>query len=563
MATIKGIQNKWQQATKIKGSANVITLADGGTLTGCYYLCEAGSVTASHDALNGFIMSAGFPTDDNGGSINDRDYSRDRDAQQITRNIAASYDSRAIQNAVIVSHDGVVLSGNGRTMAGELAARDNTDRVYIDYLKQYGSVYGFNAGEVSRFCHPRIVFVINDALPYTAATFARFNAQEMKGQSKTEQAIKYGKMVDDATFGRILSTINAFDTLSDFYASTEAALRCIKELQGIGVVTAMQLAEMTDGDTLSTSGRETLENVLIGKAFAGYPDAARQIASYRNVRRTIVTALAEVANNIALTGGYSLAEELTKAVSLCYQARKEGDYKEGERVSDFARQITIFDGGTVAEVGSDTVMMLADTLNSTKTTLLRKFFAVYNHQATDAANGQTDMFCETGVKTKSGILQDVRALFAEGTAQEQNNAVKESVQQRTGENIFIAEEQLTHVVAGSYVEYRTKSGETIVCRVEAVRNLFATLIAKGGLKFTANVLTLTPTASHNLTYPSWLQVGAVITDGVRSSQRIAHITESHVIFDWINGGCYEAHLTTILQNWKPSETGKIEILEAA
>ncbi len=36
-----------------------------------------------------------------------------------------------------MSNDGVVLSGNGRTMAGELAAQNNTDGAYVDYLKEY------------------------------------------------------------------------------------------------------------------------------------------------------------------------------------------------------------------------------------------------------------------------------------------------------------------------------------------------------------------------------------------------------------------------------------------
>ena len=132
MANLEIIKNRWQSANKIKGLQNGITLADGSTISGTYYLAESGSVTASHNSLDGFTMSVGFPTDVNGLTVNDRDYLRDSDAQQITRLIAANYDARAIQTPVIISRDGVVLSGNGRTMAGDLAARDNTDGAYID-----------------------------------------------------------------------------------------------------------------------------------------------------------------------------------------------------------------------------------------------------------------------------------------------------------------------------------------------------------------------------------------------------------------------------------------------
>ena len=559
---MREIQNKWQQATKIKGSANVITLADGGTLTGCYYLCEAGSVTASHDALNGFIMSAGFPTDDNGGSINDRDYSRDRDAQQITRNIAASYDSRAIQNAVIVSHDGVVLSGNGRTMAGELAARDNTDRVYIDYLKRYGSVYGFNAGEVSRFCHPRIVFVINDALPYTAATFARFNAQEMKGQSKTEQAIKYGKIVTDEAFNRILAVINAFETLGDFYACTEAVTKCLNDLRACGVVDNMRYAELFDGDTISSAGKETLENILIGKAFASDPDAARKITTYKSLRRSVVFALSEVANNLCLGDDYTLNSELSQAINLAYVARMHG-YKAGERVSEYARQIDVFSSETVCDYKDTCILILADALNHEQITLLKRIMAVYNHQAQESAAGQLDMFAAGGVKTKSEILDEVKALFAKGSMQDQKTAEKQAVEARTAENIFVTEEQATKVMAGGYVEYTTFAGDVIVCQVESIKRGIAYLIAKGGCKLWCSVRELTATADHRLSLPVWLEAGAYLTDGKTAIQRVEAIADGYVSFDWINGGVFDLSLAVVLQSWRPSASHICRIIEAA
>ena len=125
-------------------------------------------------------------------------------AQQITRTMAQNYDSRADQEAPVVSQDGIVMSGNGRTMAGELAALNNTDGAYIEYLNKYPHKYGFTTEQVGGMSHPRVVFVPNERMPYTTDTFAKFNQQGMKGQSKTEQAVKLGKIVDDATFGRII-----------------------------------------------------------------------------------------------------------------------------------------------------------------------------------------------------------------------------------------------------------------------------------------------------------------------------------------------------------------------
>ena len=115
------IKAKWDESAKVEGNPNAITLADGSTIRGHYVLIEAGSATASHDVNNAYEPTEGFPVDENGESVNDRDYKRDKDAQRIVRDMADNYDSRALQTPVIVSKDGVVLSGNNRTMSGETA----------------------------------------------------------------------------------------------------------------------------------------------------------------------------------------------------------------------------------------------------------------------------------------------------------------------------------------------------------------------------------------------------------------------------------------------------------
>lgn len=562
MANIQTIRERWQQAQKVAGLENVLTLADGTTVRGRYWLTECGAVTASHNALGGFTMSAGFPTDGNGGSCNDRDYQRDRDAQRITREIARCYDSRAIQSPVVVSQDGVVLSGNGRTMAGEIAAHDGTDGEYIDYLATYGGAYGFAADVVGGFAHPRLVFVLDDALPYTPATFARFNAQETKTQSKAEKAVKLGKLVQDDVFSRILATINAFETLGDFYAQTEAATGCLQELLRAGVIDAMSYAEYYDGDTISTAGREILENVLIGKAFAADPDCGRMITTYKSLRRSVVFALAEVVSNLTLGNDYTLNRELTAAVNLAYIARQHG-YKAGERVSEYARQMDAFSGETVSDYKDVVIMTLADALNGEQVTLLKRIMAVYNHQAQESAAGQLDMFSAGGVKTKVEILEEVKAIFAKGSTQDQREAEKQAVEARTAANIFVTEEQATKVMEGGYVEYTTFAGDVIVCQVESIKRGIAYLIAKGGCKLWCSVRELTATADHRLSLPVWLEAGAYLTDGKTAIQRVEAIADGYVSFEWINGGVFDLSLAVVLQSWRPSASHICQIIEAA
>lgn len=550
MENLNDIRRHFTSSAKTEGGRNVITAQDGRQLSGRWLLCESGTVTPSHDPRKGFAPVAGFPTDESGNSCNDRDYYRDFSAQEVTRNIARSYDARAIQSPVIVSPDGVVLSGNGRTMAGEIAADEGTDGAYIDYLTRFGQSYGFSPEQISLYRHPRLVFVLDENLPYTPATFALFNARETKGQSKTESAVKYGKLTDDATFGRIISVINGFDTLGDFYACTEAATRCINDLRNIGVVSSMSYAEMFDGDSISGSGKELLENVLIGKAFSSNPDCARMITAYKSLRRSVVFALSEIADNLTLGTDYSLQGELSEGISLAYDARQHG-YKEGERVSEFALQADIFSGSTKFDYRNRAHLILADCLNSEKATMLKKVFAVYNKQAKEAASGQADMFCAGGVKTKAEILEEVKAIIATGTTKEQEKAVAEATRLRTSDNLFVPEELTKEVKKGSYVEYKTASGDTIVCQVANIKKSTAYLQGFGGMKLTAYTGKLKPTADHRMSLPIWLAPGCIVATE-RSYQRIASIEDNTVSFEWVNGGYFDVDLSIAIERFKPA-----------
>ena len=413
------IAEKWNNAPKIEGYKDEVVLANGERVPGTYYLVESGAVTPSHNASREFEKYEGFPVDENGNTINDRDYERDKDAQNITRSIADNYDSRALQTPVIVSKDGVVLSGNGRTMAGELAASNNTDGAYIEHLKNYGRKYGFSPEQVDGMQHPRAVFVPDADMPYTTETFAKFNAQEMKGQSKTEQAVKLGKVVDDATFNQVVRAINEHETLGDFYGDTKAATEAINALRRAGAINDMQYAEMFDGDAVSDRGRQIIENMLIGKAFEGNPDVIRQLTEIKSLRQSVVTALNEITTNKALGKEYSLEKELAQAVDLAYKARKAG-YKENEPVSPYATQLNLFpfeDGETVADYNNVAVLELADLMNDKRPTQLKKKLQDYNQQSAESAAGQMDIF-SGGVKEKKEIIKTVLNTLHNGETEE-------------------------------------------------------------------------------------------------------------------------------------------------
>lgn len=427
------IKAKWDGATKVEGNPNAITLADGSTIRGHYVLTEAGAATASHDVNNAYEPTEGFPVDENGESVNDRDYKRDKDAQRIVRDMADSYDSRALQTPVIVSKDGVVLSGNNRTMSGDIAAQQGTDKAYIDHLLEFGQMYGFTPEQIDGMKHPRVVFVPDEELPYDASTFARFNAEQQKKQSKPEHAVKLGKIVPDNVFTSITNDISRFDRMSDYYADDKSVASAISQLLDAGVINEMQLPELRTGNALSAAGKELIENTLIGKVFQTSPDAVRQIISTPTLRQSVVMGLNEIANNRTLAkSGYDLSKELAAAVDLVSRAKSDSPeiYKEGMPVSPYGRQQGLFDDEYGdSRVTDGVTLLLADLLNSGKPSDLRKVLSTYNNEAASPAAGQIDMF-SGDVTSKEEILKNVNEYFRNATPKEQQALIDAAVAER-------------------------------------------------------------------------------------------------------------------------------------
>lgn len=427
------IKAKWDGATKVEGNPNAITLADGSTIRGHYVLAEAGAATASHDVNNAYEPTEGFPVDENGESVNDRDYKRDRDAQRIVRDMADNYDSRALQTPVIVSKDGIVLSGNNRTMSGEIAAKNGTDKAYVDHLREFGAMFGFTPEQIDGMQHPRVVFVPDEELPYDASTFARFNAEQQKKQSKPEHAVKLGKIVPDNVFTSITNDISRFDRMSDYYADDKSVASAISQLLDAGVINEMQLPELRTGNALSAAGKELIENTLIGKVFQTSPDAVRQIISTPTLRQSVVMGLNEIANNRTLAkSGYDLSKELAAAVDLVSRAKSDSPeiYKEGMPVSPYGRQQGLFDDEYGdSRVTDGVTLLLADLLNSGKPSDLRKVLSTYNNEAASSAAGQIDMF-SGDVTSKEEILKNVLKYFRNATPKEQQALIDAAVAER-------------------------------------------------------------------------------------------------------------------------------------
>ena len=383
---------KFQKAPRIVGNKRTRMLADGETkIRGHYEIVPAESLTPSHDVNNGYKKSEGFPVDENGHTINDRDYENDKAAQVNTDYIASKYNGQAIEQVPVVSDEGIVYDGNGRTMAGQKAAKDGTDKEYINDLLENAENFGFTREQIeqSGIEHPRVVLVTDERLPYDTATFAKFNRNEKKSQSNTEQAVAKAKTLTSDEVGAIVADIEGNGSLDAFFNNPNAINDLIKTLQEKGVIGQNEVAGlMEDNGRLNAQGREYVKNLLLGSIFK--PDTIRMLGIDGAVKNKAIAGIRAIMDNMKL-GDYSLRDEIDQAIQLLYEARQGGN-----TVDTLLRTEDMFNENAADRYPSVSQMM-ALALEG-KASDFRDLLDEYNHIAKERNTGEGDMFSEAPTK---------------------------------------------------------------------------------------------------------------------------------------------------------------------
>ena len=389
---------KFVNAPRLVGNKRTRMLPDGETkIKGHYEIVPAESLTPSHDVNNGYKKSEGFPTDAEGRTVNDRDYEHDKAAQQNTDQIARKYNGMAIEQVPVVSDEGIVYDGNGRTMAGQKAAKEGTDAEYINDLLENAENFGFTREQIeqSGIEHPRLVMVTDERLPYDAATFAKFNRNEKKTQSNTEQAVAKSKTLTSDEIGAIVAEIDGNGSLDAFFNNSKAINDLIKTLVSKGIIGQNEVAQMMESpERLSAQGREFVKNLLLGSIFK--PETIRMLGIDSTVKNKAINAIRSVMDNMKL-GEFSLRDEIDQAIQLLYEARQGGN-----KVDTLLRTSDMY-GEDAAKRYSSISQMMALALEG-KVSDFRDLLDEYNRIAAARNTGEGSIF--EAAPTKEELVKE-------------------------------------------------------------------------------------------------------------------------------------------------------------
>ena len=385
-------REKFESGLRVVGNKRTRTLADGSKLRGHYEIVDADSLTPSHNANDGYKKSEGFPVNEEGRTINDRDYENDKQAQLVTDMIAMKYDGQTVDQVPVVTSDGIVVDGNGRTMAGQKAAKNGTDSAYIEALKENAENYGFTAEQIeqSGIKHPRLVLVSDEPMKYDTATFAKFNKNEKKAQGNTQQAVANSKKLSADEIGAIVSEIEGSGSLDAFFNNPSAINSLLTRLVDKGVIGLNEVAGLREGeDKLSAAGKDFVKNLLLGSVFS--ENTIRMMGADAMLKTKALNGIRAVTDNMKL-GDYALMKEIDQAVQLLYEARQGGS-----GVDAYLRTPAMF-GENAADRYDPISQAIALALEG-KAEDFRELMMAYNRNAAPYADAnQTEMFGERPTK---------------------------------------------------------------------------------------------------------------------------------------------------------------------
>lgn len=401
------IKSRFNNAVKIVGNDRTRVLPDGSSIKGKYVLLDANAITPSHDPNKAFRSSEGFPMLEDGRNPNDRDYTQ-KDVSGKVLQRANKYDGQAVENVPTVDKNGIVIDGNDRTMAGQIAAKNSTDKAYLDVLRDNAANFGFGRAQVDAMIekgmHPRVVFVPDAIVPYDTETFAKFNPRTQgKVKNAIENAITLGRTAPDELVDRLGTIMDGYETTSKFFNSPVAMKDVRALLERYKIVNSDNVNEFFDTpSSMTANGKELLQNLMLGKTFG--EEELRLLQNHRDVREKMIYSMNNILAIESLGDQYSLKGYFDEVLHL-WDVVEHFKEQNGLKSMSQAYELYLQQGNLHGETYSPESRILFNELDSVKKSSLREFTKAYLTSAKDYALTGPDIF-GNAPKSKQELIND-------------------------------------------------------------------------------------------------------------------------------------------------------------
>jgi len=335
----------FQNTFIILGEDTTIEMPNGETRDATFAVVEMDDILASHDE-NSFNDTDGYPSQ-NGMNANPRNYKTDavamdkvnRDANNLKPSIVISDSATPETGVPIITTDGIVVSGNGRTMAIKLSERIAPEK-YAEYrnnLEKRAAKFGIDAAEVKKMRNPVLVKVDTKIKEYSIKELDAYNQKAQKGESPVDKAIKRAGIItaNQRLKDGILRIIAGYNTMSELFDNKADRGAIIDLLEANDIITSQERSEYVgQNKELTEDGKDLINDVLLATIVS--PEVMRATDNVKSFKRNIVNALPLLTENYK-NKDYSLEELINNAILLQSDMVSRG-YKLNE-FYDFVSQM--------------------------------------------------------------------------------------------------------------------------------------------------------------------------------------------------------------------------------
>jgi hypothetical protein len=274
---------------------------------------EADSLVASHDPVS-FAPRKDYPI-----SVQERPYDRDREEQNKVEAIArdmkpamvVNTNPDAINGAPIVTEQGVVLGGNGRTMGMQRAYKryGESGKALKDHLMSHARAFGLSSAQVKAMSKPVLVRRVKAAGTEKMTRLGRrMNEALTQGLDVRSAEVALSKFVTSDVVDVLTHHMGADQTLSAFL-HTPASKPFVEAIERAGIIDDRNKNQFMSGGLLNEDGRQRVSRVMAARLV---PDAALLDSMNQTWRENLAQSVPYFLQ--AETSGWDLRPHLEAAV---------------------------------------------------------------------------------------------------------------------------------------------------------------------------------------------------------------------------------------------------------
>ena len=309
-------KNKFSEFPIVKGRERVLLIGANEKRRSLFAIVELDGIIASHNEKS-FGNSKGYPLDENGRNVNDRNYAKDKNAQSKVKSVAQNLEPNMIistsvnpSGTPIISEDGIVVSGNNRVMSLKLAKSDYPKKYkeYLDALMKeinYGG-YGIKYAQIfGEFKNPVLVRIDKDFKEYNSTELNKYNVVREKSEKQIDKSIRISQLLqkNEGCKNKLIDLINEQEVVSELYNNVRSVARFKSILLECELITENDISALFTSNSLSEQGKIMYNTVLLSLVLNEKSLEISQNSGIKSYTKNVVNAILPLIKNKSLSKG--------------------------------------------------------------------------------------------------------------------------------------------------------------------------------------------------------------------------------------------------------------------